>query len=191
MPHEDDDVRAERRRVDQSISLRERLKIFANRVQFSSEYSYLYGLMILTNSVLLIWIFSNHGSYPNSLTFVLLDCVITLALFMELLIRFTAQGQQFFYEYSNCFDCVVLLLCVLGLVLHASSTSKTAGIEEVAAVAIAAVRYVTQLLRLLVLMKNFKKNTSKAVSDIQIDVGLDPESSPEERSQLVSDNRQT
>lgn len=148
-------------------SLQETIVIVGNRLLYSREYQAFYAVLILLNSFVLALLFFQTGTSP---LIVVLDVLITMALAVEIAIRAITQGQGFLMHFSNIFDLVVLSVCVstVALYVNGASTMKES-IQSIAVEILVVLRYVSQLLRLAVFVRNLKQ-ASGSSADIHIDV---------------------
>ena len=100
----------------------ERFRIYANRIQYSREYTYWYGLAIAINVVLLLWVMV-EADYPlrhrARWLFLCADLFMTAFIVLDIAISAFTQGwRRFWLQWSNWFDVSVALLCVGVIFLH-------------------------------------------------------------------------
>ena len=153
----------------------ERARIYANRIQFSKQYIWFYLAAILLNTWLLIWTVVERD-YPLAhslkfVVFVLTDCVVTLFVLFEIAISLLSQGPRIFCsQCNNRIDVCVASLCIVALALHALGETAEVEWEDATEAVVLVVRYAAQLSRLLLIVKNFRRQTGKKELDVHLDL---------------------
>jgi len=162
------------------VGCAERLRIYANRVQFSQGWATLYALMIFLNAFLLVWAIA-EADYPlghaiEFWVFVIIDCAVTLFVLLEIALNWCAQGPLLFCAlWSNRFDMLVALLLIGALLLHvlgpASEVRVRADVQlyDGTEAVVLTIRYAAQLVRLVTLLKNYRRQTRQKALEIVID----------------------
>ncbi|SCP06130.1 conserved Plasmodium protein, unknown function [Plasmodium ovale] len=151
------------------------LNILANRLYYSKVTTYLYFFVILVNiSILLSTFFANMVS-----KFVVVsEIFVILMLFVEVCLRLTTQGSNYFYHFDGLFDVTVTTVCFLLLissgdlkVFYQSSVVKTKNreVEEIISQSLTVLRFSFQLFRTITLFMHYKR--TEAPSD-NIDFSL-------------------
>lgn len=145
------------------ITEKERIYLIANRLHATKVYTFFYFFMILLNTGLLISI-SVDREAGDKVFFVISEVVITLFLLFEVVLKLSILKRDYWNDYSNWFDFFVLLLCVISIFLFAefkiSKLSKKpipVEFENVLITSMLVLRYITQLLRLIALLKQRKQ----------------------------------
>jgi len=167
------------------ISRRVAITNAANRLLFSKAYSIFYILIIVLNLALLIWIIANASvvksiSSPGHWLFGFAEIVINLALFFEVALRMAALGKKYFSNWSNVFDLVVLMLSFIGLLLYFQASGSFGEANDITTTALLFFRYFIQLVRLVVMIRNQRKNMSTQPSSILLDQSDDDDEEEEE-----------
>jgi len=161
----------------------ERAHIYANRLQFSNEYTYVYALAIAINLLLLLWtiVESDYplGHVAKFWVFVISDVCVTVFVVLEILVSLLAQGLAVFCSMcSNRVDVVVALFCIVALLGHFLGPTSDLDVEEELEESVLAVRYGAQLARLLMLVKNYRRQSRKKGLDIHLDLHCEPQCEP-------------
>lgn len=156
---------AEERRTAHRVRGVEWVYLVANRVYFSAAYTVLYIVMILLNVSLLVWLAAN-GDQPVTRGFLVMECVVTGVLGLEVVARLLTQGRKYWRHFANWFEVAVLLVCVTTIVMgeKADSFSLSAEMEDVFSGALLVTRYAIQGLRLLALLRHRKRLQSLNLS---------------------------
>ena len=178
------------------VGCAERFRIYANRVQFSQCWTTLYAIMIFLNAFLLVWAIS-EADYPlghavEFWVFVIIDCAVTAFVLLEIALNWCAQGGTLFCSlWGNRLDMLVATLLIVALLLHvlgpASALRVRADVQayDGTEAFILTVRYAAQLVRLVTLIKNYRRQTLQKALEIVIDCDdaadlATPPTSPEE-----------
>eukprot|EP00743_Colponemidia_sp_Colp-15_P007485 GILK01008090.1.p1 GENE.GILK01008090.1~~GILK01008090.1.p1 ORF type:complete len:228 (+),score=36.56 GILK01008090.1:63-746(+) len=132
--------------------------ILASRVYFSKAYSILYATVIVLNALVILWTLFASDGYPRDIWFVLIEICINVAIFGEVVIRMLSQGYKYWQSCSNIFDFFVMSLCFVALCLYFKGPSPAEEVEDLAADMMIGFRNAIQYLRLLLMLKNSKKN---------------------------------
>ncbi|KAJ3449448.1 hypothetical protein M0812_05597 [Anaeramoeba flamelloides] len=125
-----------------------------------------YGVVIIINLILLIWMFSKPES-TKSAGFIFLDLCINLILIFEIYIKISYEKKKYFKSCENMVDLIVCTLCVIAFILFTSRQTKEKEAEEAISVIFRIFRDCSQILRIIVLLKNQKKNYLKASTDVK------------------------
>ena len=152
----------------------ERFHIYANRVQYSKQYSLAYGCMILINVGLLVWTIVEADyplTHPARWVFLLADLFVTAFVLLEIMINMGAIGWRRFWRlWSNWFDVTVALLCVAVIAMHALGPTALLEEDEEVETGILICRYAAQITRLGVMVKNLKRQAQH--KELRIDITL-------------------
>mmetsp|Transcript_45379 Transcript_45379/g.96549 ORF Transcript_45379/g.96549 Transcript_45379/m.96549 type:complete len:287 (-) Transcript_45379:662-1522(-) len=154
----------------------ERCRIYANRLQFSTQYTYLYVAVILLNAMLLLWTVV-EADYPlghvvKFWVFVVADSLVTLFVLFEIVVSLLAQGSRLYFSlWHNRVDILIALLCIFALLGHLFGPAAELELEEDLESAVVVARYVAQLARLVMLVKNYRRQVrvTKAL-DVHLDL---------------------
>lgn len=147
-----------------------RVVALANRVLFSRIYAVLYFFLIAANLALIVWIISDLAvngelrpvSNPG---FAVLEVFVNVFLVAEVTLRYVAMRERFFASWANRIDVAVVFVSVTALVFYFASSSL---VEEAVTTVVVIFRYVIQLARLVVLIKNRKTAIpfSRSISEV-------------------------
>eukprot|EP01095_Lingulamoeba_sp_RSL-Kostka_P003419 TRINITY_DN143_c0_g5_i1.p1 TRINITY_DN143_c0_g5~~TRINITY_DN143_c0_g5_i1.p1 ORF type:complete len:210 (-),score=23.59 TRINITY_DN143_c0_g5_i1:112-741(-) len=132
-------------------SFNEKINEFASFVLFSKKYYYFCAAMIILNISLCLWVLWNYGEFPNSILFFLLEVIINLMLAIEVILKIILVGKHYFSSCWNKVDLVILFICFLSLVFYHRKL-----LDTVAIIALP-IRYIIQISRIIVLIKNQKE----------------------------------
>mmetsp|Transcript_54325 Transcript_54325/g.90139 ORF Transcript_54325/g.90139 Transcript_54325/m.90139 type:complete len:271 (-) Transcript_54325:41-853(-) len=149
-------------------------RIYANRLQFSQQYTYIYAFVIVLNASLLIWT-AIELDYPlghkvKFWVFVVADSLVTFFVLFEIVISLMAQGLHIFLSlWHNRIDMMVALLCIIALLGHVLGPTADLELEEDLESAVLLVRYTAQLARLAMLVKNYRRQSRKKELDVHLD----------------------
>ncbi|SBT72186.1 conserved Plasmodium protein, unknown function [Plasmodium malariae] len=151
------------------------LNILANRLYYSRVTAYLYFLVILLNVFILIYtIFTKILSK----FIVASEMFVILMLFLEISLRLTTQGSNYFYHFDGLFDVTVTTMCLLLLVssgdikvFYENDIVKTANneMEEIVSQTLTMLRFSFQLFRTVTFFMHYRR--TKAPTD-NIDFSL-------------------
>ena len=157
-------ARAERlkRKKFSSLTTSEKIYLIANRLHATKAYTFFYLFMILLNTILLVLVAVDNDLAHEPL-FLVCEVLITLCLLFEICLKLATQQKSYWKRPSNWFDFFVLILCFVSIVLFAEfapnmnrdSTAETA--DGLLLASLLALRYITQLLRLIALLKQKKQ----------------------------------
>lgn len=144
----------------------ERWKAMAKSIVYSPYVHVYYAGMIGINIFALAYSFHAPDQAPQLLWFIALETLITAGLVVEVVLRCAADGSSlFFHAWSNLFDLMVMVLCILALVAFICTPALTETMEEDFALLIRATRDAIRMLRLIFLCKNSRH--SHTMQDIQ------------------------
>jgi hypothetical protein len=154
---------------------REVLKSMANRLLHSKSYQLWYialaCISLFCMIVTLIW------AHPPLLVFVL-EYILCLALFFEVLLNWAVQAGQYWKSKSNLFDVGMLFLCVLLIIIFHSHPHRTlndsSSSDEWQSFLDAFVLFVRngiQLVRLVFLLKKHRSSTLTRESIVDLESG--------------------
>lgn len=148
------------------------MRIVANRLIFSKIWAAAYAAVILLNVTLLAWTAAEWNTPRDSArfrVFVATDLLLTAFLLAEIAILLVAQGPALYCSQCNHrTDCLVAVLCLVALALHAVGPSAELAVEEEAAAAVLVLRYSAQLLRLVTLVKNYRRQRHKSALNMHL-----------------------
>lgn len=160
----------------------ERARIYANRVVFSRAYTIVFSCMLLLSLALLVWVLVEAG-YPlddavKFWVFVALDSTVTLFLLCEILLALAVSGcARFWWHWAHWVDVAVFVLCVATIAMHVLGPlsalepgwTRQEEEEEVEA-GVLAVRYSTQILRLMLMLKHFQRQSrTRELTEIHLE----------------------
>jgi len=160
----------------------ERSKIIASRIQFSRQWAWIYAGAIVLNGVLLAWAVleatTSVGRSLDSRTkraiFVSADLTVTLFVLTEIFLNWTTQGRRVFcVQWTNHIDICVAGLCLAALGMAVGGPVAELEEEEEAEAVVMLLRYSAQLLRLAMLVRNFRRQAQKKDLEVHLDLNLD------------------
>lgn len=175
----------------------ERSRIIATRIQFSRQWVWIYAAAIVLNGMLLIWAIlettSKVGEVLNPPTkraiFVSADAAVTLFVLTEIGLNWTTQGRSVFCaQCANHVDIGVAVLCLGALAMAVAGPAAELEEEEEAEAVLMLLRYSAQLLRLALLVRNFRRQANKKQLDVHLDLnfGLDAHHEASDRHSVLS-----
>ncbi|KAJ9052358.1 hypothetical protein DSO57_1009848 [Entomophthora muscae] len=134
-----------------NMSIKEILHSYANQLLYSRSYTIFYlSLIILTLVTMILSIVEQ--SKPSTMFFVL-EIIINVAMILEVALRIFALGYAYWDSKSNIFDIILVVVCIITLIIVATSHSKGAKNEEVVETVILGVRNIVQVIRLCVAIR--------------------------------------
>jgi len=131
-----------------------------------------YVTMIALCTSLLIWSFVTSGKpHSNNVfeVFISLEGIITFILIFEIFIRIFIfyNGNivtYLFDDFINWFDLIVSVFCVIGFILYLVTYNKVEErIEEMIDSLLITFRYITQVLRIIILIRNQRKRRQQLI----------------------------
>mmetsp|Transcript_8758 Transcript_8758/g.14389 ORF Transcript_8758/g.14389 Transcript_8758/m.14389 type:complete len:362 (+) Transcript_8758:154-1239(+) len=151
-----------------AFSFHELIRIFANRIYYSTAYQVLYLGMIIVNIFIMGWTLVNWDRYPDHVWFFVLELVINFIFVMEVVVRMIALRVVFWRQWSNVFDVFVLAISIV-MVGFYYQRELPFEVEDVAATLLLVLRYIIQFLRLFIFIKNHRRNRSVTSDEQRID----------------------
>eukprot|EP01094_Clydonella_sp_ATCC50884_P006803 TRINITY_DN15994_c0_g1_i1.p1 TRINITY_DN15994_c0_g1~~TRINITY_DN15994_c0_g1_i1.p1 ORF type:complete len:219 (+),score=67.07 TRINITY_DN15994_c0_g1_i1:45-659(+) len=148
----------------------QRLVDHAPRILVSRQYYHFCLIMILLNLAMLLWVLINQGDFPSSPVFVVTETFVTVAFIGEIVLKYVAMGHSFWTWWWNRLDILVLTMWLIALVWYyyvheivgLDDFTQGVGIDggwpealmDVLASTALPLRYLSQLLRLFIFLKN-------------------------------------
>eukprot|EP01066_Platyproteum_vivax_P003801 Platyproteum_vivax@DN14776_c0_g1_i1.p1 len=152
-----------------STRWREFLSIVASRLYFSQNTSYVYGLTIFLNVIILIW--SLQIRRPD-MWFVFAESFVTMMLVIEVFLRFFMLGWSYFNHFSNVFDSILMGSCVMLLYMSLDTVRKRTEeeeVEDVLAQSLMILRFCIRLLRLVTFTLHARRSQLSKEDEVVFD----------------------
>ena len=135
----------------------------ARRFVYSQANTVAWFALIIGNLFCLVWTVVNHlgkkGGHDEG-WFILLEIILNVAMILEIVMRITALGKEFWVEWQNLADVIVMALCALAtsyyLMLHDTVRGEEAEEALIADELLILLRCVVHVMRLCLFFKNHK-----------------------------------
>lgn len=135
----------------------------ARRFVYSQANTVAWFALIVGNLFCLVWTVVNHLGKKRGHDegwFILLEIVLNVAMILEIMMRITALGKEFWEEWQNLADVIVMGLCALAtsyyLMLHDTVRGQEAEEALIADELLILLRCVVHVMRLCLFCKNHK-----------------------------------
>lgn len=150
------------------VSMREHFAILGNRLLHSQSYQMGYAVLTCLSAGAFLVVLT-RSTYVGHPCMIIVDGIITGSLLVEVLLRVAMQGaRRFWSDRANRYDSVVCAMCVFTFALFVGDDATMSGTAEQAlALFMVGMRYVIQLMRLMVFVRSYKRRIS-ASSDIKL-----------------------
>ncbi|KAG2385968.1 hypothetical protein C9374_003117 [Naegleria lovaniensis] len=156
---------------------------------FLLNNSYLYWMyyisMISLCLILLIWsiwaggkphVTSGSTTQTVDTLFIVLEGIITIILILEILVRififYNGNIMSYLFDdFINWFDLIVSIFCIVGFILYLVTSNRVEErIEEVIDSILITFRFLTQVLRIITLIRNQRKRRQEMLNENYIDL---------------------
>ncbi|KAF9357841.1 hypothetical protein BGX26_003000 [Mortierella sp. AD094] len=138
-------------RSHHSLTRREIFQNLANRIIYSKFYMILYLVM----AILSIWsiFLSFHQGCSSSSLFIVLESIINGTMIVEVALRLTALGKNYWRSTSNILDIILVMFCFITLILVLQGCGSGHETEEVLDTILLILRNAVQCWRLYTMIK--------------------------------------
>jgi len=137
--------------------------LFASRLMYTRCYLVFYVFVTVLTFILIIYDIGQRDKFIRQeiepMWFIILDTACVGFLIIEVVIRYFASQVTFWRSPFNIFDCLVVILCVLALVLYSHVPDS-----DVISAASLLLRYITQLMRLIIFLRWLSRNHNALVA---------------------------
>jgi hypothetical protein len=150
----------------------DRWELVATRILFKPWYTVVCAVVFLLQISLFIWGMVHHEFLSNLREidewYIALDCIITVIMVAEVLVRMMATRKTFFNSKLNMLDFGVMMICTLALVLYFVDP-ETAVLGSL----VLALRFLFQMIRMGILIKRARdRKRMMASSEAYVDFGM-------------------
>ncbi|KAJ3436479.1 hypothetical protein M0813_01109 [Anaeramoeba flamelloides] len=133
-----------------------------------------YFIIITINIFLIVWLFTKPKETTTPF-FICCDLFVNGFLLFEVTIRWKVQKKAYLKKCSNLVDLLVLFLCLTALCLFTLKETVFRELEEVTSIVLRIVRDCSQILRIILLIKNQKDSYQHSKMRIQFNTDDDDE----------------
>jgi len=158
--------------ADERAAALDHWELVANRILFKPWYTVACALVFVLQISLFIWGMVHHEFFTNLSEidewYIALDCVITVLMVAEVLVRMMATKKTFFNSRLNMLDFGIMMSCTIALVLYFIDP-ETAVLGSL----VLAFRFGFQMIRMGLLLKRARdRKRMMASSEAYVDFGI-------------------
>mmetsp|Transcript_8331 Transcript_8331/g.15455 ORF Transcript_8331/g.15455 Transcript_8331/m.15455 type:complete len:235 (-) Transcript_8331:244-948(-) len=123
------------------------------RLYYTDGCAYVYLILIAVNVGLICWTLALPGGYDGGVFFLIMQGLLNVVLVVEVWVRYITSPDNFWIEWSNIFDIIVMILAIATHFLYIIAPTDYETAED-SAVLMRIIRDGFQFLRLGVFLKN-------------------------------------